>query len=141
VEVLVGVALIGVLAVSLYAGMTQGFAVVQLARENLRATQILQEKMEAIRLLSWEQVGSLRTNTPLHAFSEPFYAVGTQSTSGLTYQGRVTITNAPLNESYADDLQLVIVNLSWWSGDILRQRQMQSLVSKYGLQNYIYDPQ
>ena len=48
VEVLVAVSLVGIMFVSLYSGISSGFAVVQLARENLRATQILQEKMETI---------------------------------------------------------------------------------------------
>ena len=57
-EVLVAVAIIGTVFVSLYLGMTQGFAIVQVARENLRATQILQEKTEIIRLYTWDQINT-----------------------------------------------------------------------------------
>src|SRR5258705_6921712 len=56
VEVMVSVAVFGLTCVSLYAGVTFGFNSVQLARENLRATQILVEKMEVIRLYSWEEI-------------------------------------------------------------------------------------
>src|SRR6266581_3037873 len=45
-EGVVGVGLMGVLIVCLYTGMTTGFSTVRLARENLRATQVIQEKFE-----------------------------------------------------------------------------------------------
>ena len=48
--------LIGVISVTLYIAIAQGFAATQVARENLRATQILQEKMETIRLYGWDQI-------------------------------------------------------------------------------------
>ena len=53
IEILVAMVVLGIMFVSLYSGFSSGFAVVQLARENLRATQILQEKMETIRLYTW----------------------------------------------------------------------------------------
>ena len=59
IEGIMGVGIMGVLFVSLYTGMTTGFGVVRMARENLRATQVLQEKFETIRLYTWEQI-----NTP-----------------------------------------------------------------------------
>lgn len=143
-EVMVAFFLIGGMALTLYLGMSQGFAVIQLARENLRATQILQEKMEAIRLVSWEQI-----NTPDFVpryFTAPFYAADDGSTEssnggGLTYTGQVTISNVPFSESYSSDLRLVVAEVAWRSGDVLRRRSMRTLVSEYGLQNYIYDPQ
>jgi prepilin-type N-terminal cleavage/methylation domain-containing protein len=137
IEVLIGVVLIAGMSVSLYLGMGQGFAVIQLARENLRATQVLQEKMEAIRLVSWTQL-----NTPDFVpltFTAPFYATGTQSTDGLTYQGEVSISDVPFTAAYSDDLRMVVVNVRWLSGNVVRHRQMRTLVSNYGLQNYIYD--
>ena len=50
VEVMIGMAIVGVTFVSLYGGMTYGFSSVRMSLENLRATQILVEKMETIRL-------------------------------------------------------------------------------------------
>ena len=138
IEVMVAVAIIGVEFVSLYLGMTQGFAIIQLARENLRATQILQEKMETIRLYSWDQIttsGFIPTN-----FTAAFYPAGSQTNQGAVYQGTVTITNAPVGASsgYGNDLKLVLVQVNWNSGRVQRQREMRTLVSQYGLHNYIY---
>src|SRR5713226_7153106 len=55
-EVVVAMAVMAVMFVSLYGGITTGFAVTQLARENLRGTQIILEKMEGIRLYNWNQL-------------------------------------------------------------------------------------
>src|SRR2546430_13350483 len=55
-EGVVGIGLMGILIVCLYTGMTTGFSTVRLARENLRATQVIQEKFETIWLYTWDQV-------------------------------------------------------------------------------------
>jgi type II secretory pathway pseudopilin PulG len=137
VEVLMGLMLLTAMAASLYIGMSQGFAVIQLARENLRATQVLQEKMEALRLISWSQL-----NTPgfvPETFEAPFYATGNQEEDGLIYSGRAVIRNVPFTVGYSDDLRVAVVTVQWRSGNVVRTRQMQTLLSNYGLQNYIYD--
>ena len=68
-ESLVGMGALGVVLVSLYTGMTTGFNVVRLARENLRATQVLQEKFETLRLYNWAQITS--TNFVPPTFTAP----------------------------------------------------------------------
>ncbi len=136
VEVMIGVAVMAVMFISLYLGFTQGFAVIQLARENLRATQVLQEKMETVRLYTWDQ---LNTAGFIPAtFTAPFYATGTQSTGGLIYNGTVSISNPAMAESYAGDMKQIDVQLTWTSGSVQRLRTMRTLVSRYGLHNYIY---
>jgi Tfp pilus assembly protein PilV len=136
IEVLVAVLICGMVFVTLYSGISSGFGFVQLARENLRATQILEEKMETIRLYRWDQInkpGFIPTN-----FTDCFYPVGSQTQSGVTYTGQVTIAAAPVSEFYSDGLKQVTVNLRWKSGNVVRSRQMTTLVAQYGLQNYIY---
>ena len=139
-EVMVGIAIMSVMFVTLYLGFTQGFGVVQSSRENLRATQILQQQAEVIRLYTWEQVdptaGMLPTTT-----TWTFYPLGAAGDQGITYTGTVNITAAPMTESYAADNRLVTFALTWTSGNIQRKRQISTLVSKYGLHNYIYNPQ
>jgi hypothetical protein len=136
VEVLMAVLVCGLVFVSLYAGFSSGFSLVQLTRENLRATQILEEKMETIRLYRWDQITDssfIPTN-----FVDVFYPVATQSTTGLSFTGTVTIASAPITEYYGDDLLQVTVDLRWVSGYVLRTRQMSTFVSRYGLQHYVY---
>jgi prepilin-type N-terminal cleavage/methylation domain-containing protein len=138
IELLVGILVLGVVFVGLYLGIAQGFAVIQLARENLRATQILQEKMETIRLYRWDRI-----NNPEYipsAFSEPFYAVESDgNNSGLIYNGQVTITNVNLDaSSYSPDVREVMVEVTWVSGNVQRRREMRTLISRFGLQRYVY---
>ena len=135
VEALVATAVCGLMFLTLYAGFSSGFSILQLSRENLRGTQILQEKMETIRLYNWEQLTNATFIPP--NFVDTFYP-GTQSTSGITYTGKVTIAAAPISESYSNDLRLIKVEVQWVSAKVLRKREMSSLASRYGLQNYIY---
>jgi prepilin-type N-terminal cleavage/methylation domain-containing protein len=157
VEVIVCTAIMAVVFVSLYGGISSGFAVVNLARENLRANQIIVEKMETIRLYNWDQINSNGFLPP--TFSAPFFpgvitnlvatnADGTIQTSlarfdsstsgGLTYYGTVNITNAPVSDQYSTNMRLVTVSLSWTNRNNVRNRQLQTLVSQNGMQNYIY---
>jgi uncharacterized protein (TIGR02598 family) len=134
VEGTVAMGIIGVLFVALLAGFTSGFSVIRLARENVRATQILQEKMETVRLFNWDQIntaGFIPTS-----FTNSFDP--TNSSKGVIYRGTVTITNAPLTEIYTNKIRQVIVDLNWTSGTVNRSRRMTTLVSRNGLQNYIY---
>lgn len=136
IEAMVGMAIIGIVFVSLYAGISTGVAIIQLARENLRATQIIVERMETIRLCSWEQITS-GTNLPA-SFIEYYYPKGIVNKQGITYYGTLTITNANTGTSYNDNLRLIIINLYWTNGTVPRMRQMQTLVAKDGMQNYIF---
>ena len=138
VEVMVAASLLGFMIVSLFAGFSTGFAVLRIARENLRATQILEERMEVLRLIKWDDVntlGFIPTN-----FIAPFYPPdSTNATAiGIAYTGTVSVINAPIPESYANNLRAIQINLTWTSGNITRTRQMTSYVSRYGLQNYVY---
>ena len=139
-EVMVGIAIMSVMFLTLYLGFTQGFGVVQSSRENMRATQILQQQAEIIRLYTWEQVDPAAGWIP-PTTSWTFYPLGGSGNRGITYTGTVSVANAPMTESYAADNKLVTFDLTWKSGNVQRQRRIFTLVSKYGLHNYIYNPQ
>ena len=135
IEVLVAILAAAVSVVSLYAGFSSGFAAVETSRESLRATQVMLEKLETIRLYSWTQIntaGFVPTN-----FLAPFNPT-TNSTGGFNYQGTVSISSAPISDSYSNDLKQVTVTVNWTAANVARSRTMTTLVSQYGLQNYIY---
>src|SRR6185369_12703303 len=92
-EVMLAVVIVGVEFVSLYVAISQGFAVVQSARENLRATQIMQEQVEIIRVLDWEKVTT--TPSPWN-FNASFYPAGGTNNQGVTYLGSIAVTDAPV---------------------------------------------
>jgi type II secretory pathway pseudopilin PulG len=135
VEALIATLVLAISFVSLFAAFSTGFAAVEVSRENLRATQVLLEKLETIRLYSWTQIN--QSGFIPSTFSAPFNP-STNATGGFTFNGTVTITNSPVSEAYSDDLKLVTVQVNWTSARIARKAAMSTLVSRYGLQNYIY---
>ena len=138
IEVAVTSAILGVIFVTFYAGIGAGFSMVSLSRENLRANQILLDKMETVRLYSWSQINS-NGFIPL-TFTAPFESAGGARTngSGVTYYGELSIGDAPISANYSTNLKLVTVSLTWTNGKSARVRSMQTLVSEFGLQTYIY---
>src|SRR5260221_14215217 len=80
VEVVIGAAVLGTLSVSLLGAFSAGLSIVQSGRQNMRATQILIQKMEAIRLFTWDQT----TNTTLAStnFTDWYDPTRTNSQSG-----------------------------------------------------------
>jgi len=141
IEAIVSMAVFGISFFSLYGGMSMGFAIIGNARENLRATQVMVEKMETIRLYSWDQInapGFIPGN-----FTESYFPAGANNNqqgalSGLSYNGTVTIGNGPIGNSYSADMRRVSVAVSWTSGGHSHNRSMSTYVSRHGLQNYIY---
>src|SRR5947209_7827639 len=139
-EVMLAVVIVGVEFVSLYVAISQGFAVVQSARENLRATQIMQEQVEIVRVLDWDKI--ITTPSPWN-FNANFYPAGGTNNQGLTYLGTIAVTDAPVPAAYSADMRLVVVSLAWTNGansHISRNRELRTLVSRYGLHNYFLQP-
>jgi hypothetical protein len=115
-----------------------GFIVLQTTREDVRATQILMQKMEAVRLCTWSEL----TNS---IFIENYDPLGGTNQIGTVYYGNLSInaaTNIPSNLSYSANMAMVTVNLNWTNYNrgvaIPHNRQMQTQVARYGLQNYIW---
>ncbi len=139
-EVLCAVLVLAIIATAFYAALASGFAVVESARENLRATQILAQKIEAIRLCRWDQF----TNCANFTFQDCYDPFDTNST-GIIYTGTIT-TNAaaaiPDSAAYKSNMRLVTVAITWTtfngSHSMAHSRQMQTYVARYGLQNYIW---
>ena len=136
VEVSMGMAIMGTIILALVSGFTTGFFTMQLARENQRATQIMLEKMETIRLYSWDQIND-PTFIP-KTFSAPYDPNAPVGERGISYNGTMTITNAPVSPGYANEMRMVIVTLNWQTGNLNRTRSFSSLISRDGLQNYVY---
>ena len=136
IEVLVAVLIVAIIAAAFYAALASGFGTVQSSREDLRATQILMQKLEAVRLCSWSELSSF-------PFSEVYDPLS--STPGAAFAGTVTVSPAssiPNSSSYAPNMRLVTVTVAWadYNGrdPIVHTRQMQTQVARYGLQNYIW---
>src|SRR5260370_34056423 len=66
-ELLVATFVLGVFVISLYAGFGSGFGLLRLVREDARATEIIQQKIETLRLCPWSDLAAFPTS-----FKEPY---------------------------------------------------------------------
>jgi prepilin-type N-terminal cleavage/methylation domain-containing protein len=134
-EVIMASTILSICAAGIMAAFASGFQIVAMTRENQRATQILIEATEIVRLYSWDQLhtpGFVPTN-----FTE-YYNPSTQS--GVIYTGTVSIASAPteMPASYRDNIELMTITLEWATQGVGRQRSLTTLIAKDGVQNYVY---
>jgi type II secretory pathway pseudopilin PulG len=145
IEVLVAGALLGFMATSLFGAFSAGFCVIQSTRENLRATQIMVQKLEAIRLFTWSQVCDTN-NYLMPSFVEPYDPLSvTNGCGGANYTGYVSASvpaSGDLPEAYRTNMRTITVTLYWtnYNGakSIVHKREMQTRVARNGMQNYIW---
>jgi hypothetical protein len=139
VEVIVAVLVLTTIAVAYYSGLSWGFAITQSSREELRATQILVQKVEGLRLCNWRQLSE-------YSFREHYDPLGTTNqTGGAVYLGTVKVTasdHIPSGSSYRPNMVKVTVALYWTNYNrgrpLVHTRQTQTQVARYGIQDYIW---
>lgn len=145
IEVVMAVSVILIAFVAIFGSISLGYSLTALTRENLRATQIMVDKMEGVRLYSWSQVTN--TNTFLATtFTNWFYDtnnIGLVSAqgNGVQYVGTVSIVPFPYSTTYSSNMVQFNVTVTWTSQfrSMSRTRSMSTYVSQPGLQNYVYN--
>ena len=136
-EVVISLAIMTIMAAGIMGSFSYGFLVMQLVRENQRATQIMLERAETVRLYNWDQVNS---NGFIPAVTyEKYDPQAPSDAQGIDYKCTLTVTNFPYSTSYSDNLRSFIIKLQWTgAGNITRTRSLTTLVAKDGMQNYVY---
>jgi len=138
IETVVAFGILGLLIFSFYAALSSGFTTIRVSQEDVRADQILMQKLETLRVYHWTTIftnGYIPTNF-LAGFS-----VTNGVTNGVVYNGTITVAPFPVsaaNESYAGSLRQVSASVNWLSAGVLRNRSITTLVSQYGIQTYRY---
>jgi hypothetical protein len=136
VDVVMAIGVLGVMASGIFGCFRYGFFTLQLVRENQRATQVILEKVETIRLYSWDQVNS---NGFIPAtFSDSYDPDGSANNRGVVYNGTVTVAPYSAASSYAANLRQLTVTLSWTTRDVRHSRSLTTYIAKDGIQNYVY---
>jgi hypothetical protein len=136
---MVAVVIMAIAFVSLYMGISFSFGVTTLERENLRATQVMLQRMEGIRLFTWDQLMDTALNPK--TFTEQYFpGSGSKPASGIIYTGEVEVADVTLDPpaSYSPNMKKVTVTVKWTSGNVPRSRSTFTYVAKEGMQNYIY---
>jgi type II secretory pathway pseudopilin PulG len=129
-EVLAAVAILAIAMGGLMGALANGFHTMQMARENQRATQILMEKAEFARLYNWDQI----TNGTFMTEGTEHYDPSNEGT--VAYQVSTTVDAVPFATSYSADMRRITVRVTWKTKGIDRERELTTLVSKDGMQNY-----
>jgi len=134
VDVVMAVAIVGIMACGLVGSLTYGFFTMGRARENQRATQILLETVETIRLYNWAQV---KSNGFIPTTFTSVYDPQTTN-QGLVYYGTIETTQANVGASINTNLIMMTVNVRWTNQNIPHVRTVTTHIAKDGLQPYIF---
>ena len=133
------VLILATVMISLYGAFSYGFMTIQACREDLRATQILMQQTEAIRLCTWSQL----TNYNFQESYDPFGAAN--AGGGTRYSGTVAVQPAsaiPDSATYKTNMRQVAVTVYWTNtygnSPLVHSRQMKTQVARYGLKDYIW---
>ena len=108
---------------------------VNLTREDLRATQILLQRAEAIRLSPYKL---LQDPTTYPTNVTDYYSPSSQH-NGTVYSVAYNCAPGPatLPPSYRSNMVLITVTASWNSGKVQHSRSSQTYVARYGIQHYV----
>lgn len=137
VDVVMAIFVFAVTSVSLMGSYTYGFFVMRLVRENQRATQIMLEKIETIRLYSWDQV--LTPGFVPTTFEDVYDPQAPAGAQGTLYTGTVSVNPCPYATTYAADMRRLDVTITWTTlQNLTRTRSFSTFIAKDGLQNYVY---
>lgn len=134
-EVMIASTILAICAAGLMLAFASGFKTVALTQDNQRATQVLVEATEIVRLYSWDQLhtpGFMPTN-----FTEYY---DPSSHSGTVYTGTLALATAPADipASYRDNIKMLTVTLNWATDGLQRERSLTTMIARDGVQNYVY---
>lgn len=132
-EPAIGISILLLLIIAFYSGIAHCIHITRMSRENQRATQILLQKSEVVRMYKWQQI----TNGFIPRAFTNVYNPGGGAERGVIFIGSIGITNAPVSAPYSTNLKAVTIGLRWTSGGMPRQREMRTLISQWGLNNYV----
>src|SRR5690242_15213005 len=80
-ECIMAISIGGIMFTGLYAGFTQGIRTMGVARQDLRATEIILQRLERVRLCSYSQV----TDTSINPATSTEYYNPAAPTNGVPY--------------------------------------------------------
>lgn len=125
VEVMTGLAILGIAFASVYLAFGRGFALVSAARDNTHVAQILQSEIENLRTLSWADIAALGKESK---FEPQFDGPGLNIER---FDCRREITDR------RSDQKIVRLVVTWQSrGGVQHQREYVTFFTRGGLNDY-----
>ena len=138
VEAVVATLVAAIAVPAFYACIGTGFAMAKASREDLRATQVILQRMEAIRLSAYNALQN-PTSYPTNVTDYYTPSGKANGTGGTAYTVSYNWAPGPatLPPSYRSNMVLVTVNATWKTGNIVQTRSNQTYVARYGIQRYV----
>ncbi|HWW02090.1 MAG TPA: hypothetical protein VNZ64_20485 [Candidatus Acidoferrum sp.] len=138
IEVIIATVILAIAGAGIVGSINYGIFMLRLARENARATQVLLEKSEALRMYSWDQIVYTNNFVPTN-FTAVYDPQAPTNTQGATYNGSIIIGSVPFAASYAANIRQCTISLQWVTmGRINHNRSLTTYIAKDGIQNYVY---
>lgn len=128
--------IVGIASVSIFGGMSYAGRAQEWTREHLRAMEIIEEKMEFIRLCTWEQLQD--TKFLPTQFEVPFDTMNPHG-NPIIYKGTLKLSNlnGQMFESYKTEMVKATFELTWTAQGKPKKTEVTTFVAKHGLQHYI----
>ena len=132
--------IIAITGAGVISSINYGLWIMRIARENQRATQVMLEKLESIRLYNWTQV----TNDAFipDSFTAPYDPTAPTNSQGTTYYGTMAVTTPTFSgtaPTYTANLRMFTVSVVWTNmGGLPHARSLSTFVGQNGMQNYVY---
>lgn len=138
VEVVIATVILSILGAAIVGSINYGMFMMRLARENARATQVMVENLESIRLYNWDEV--IANGFVPSRFTNYYDPQGlANNQQGIAYYGTMTVSNVPFAASYSAGLKQFTVTVTWTTaGRINHYRELSTLVAQNGMQLYVF---
>lgn len=126
VELMIGMTLAGMVFAGAFSGMKTGFDIVEEARDQSRATQLLQSEIERLRTLNYSDIAALPQSS----------AISMEGIFANAFNNRYSLTR---QVSPLDDKRVVVtVTINWSNGERQRELSMLTGFTRDGLNDYYY---
>ena len=139
-EVVMATGIIAITGAGVIGSINYGLCIIRLARENQRATQVMLEKLEAIRLYNWSEVTN--SNFIPGTFTAAYDPTSATNSQGTTYYGTMSVSVPAFtgtSPNYANNIRQFNVALTWTNaGGIPHRRSLSTYVAQNGMQNYVW---
>lgn len=140
VETMVATMVAAIMLSAHFLAFASGFAMVTVTREDLRASQIMLQRMEAIRITGFDQIATKFPTNATEYYDEKHKATGgggAAYTVSYSTKPGYQLVDTTMPTSYRTNLMEVTVGVSWKSGTKTRSRSMRTYVNRYGVESYV----
>jgi prepilin-type N-terminal cleavage/methylation domain-containing protein len=136
-EVSFAVVIVSLVAISLFTAFAFGNQITRATRENMRASQILLERAETIRLYTWSQI--VNSNYIPASWTNDYNPNSSYGGKGISYYSYFNIGAVPFTDaSYSTNMRQFTITLRWTNASMPHVRQFTTYVGRYGMQAYNY---